>query len=87
MRPSAHNKEGWALDAHPIELLIFILTQGQKEGFCHQLHTEPKSVGEGIALGYAVHLVHAVLELFERFLLLVRERTIQFFAIPGDELK
>ena len=33
MRLSAHTKEGWALDAHPIELLIFILTQGQKEGF------------------------------------------------------
>ena len=87
MRPSAHNKEGWALDAHPIELLIFILTQGQKEGFCHQLHTEPKSVGEGIALGYAVHLVHAVLELFKRFLLLVRERAVQFLAVPGYEFE
>ena len=87
MRPSAHNKEGWALDAHPIELLIFILTQGQKEGFCHQLHTEPKSVGEGIALGYAVHLVHAVLELFERFLLLFRKGSVQILAVPGNQLQ
>ena len=66
---------------------LFFLTYGQKEGFSHQLHTESESVGKHIALGDAVHLVHAVLELFERFLLLVRERTIQFFAIPGDELK
>ena len=86
MRPSAHNKEGWALDAHPIELLIFILTQGQKEGFCHQLHTEPKSVGKGIALGDAVHLVHAVLELLQCFFLLIRERAVQFLTVPGDQL-
>ena len=84
---SAHIKEGWALYARPIELLIFVLAQWQKEGFSHQLHSEPEAVGEGIALGYAVHLVHAVLELFERFLLLVRERAVQFLAVLGDELK
>ena len=39
MRLSAHIKEEWALDTHPIELLIFILSQGQKEGFSHQMHT------------------------------------------------
>ena len=87
MSLSAHIAEGWALDAHPIELLIFILTQRQKEGFSHQLHSESEAVGEGIALGDAVHLIHAILEFFKCFLLLVRERTIQFFASPGDELK
>ena len=87
MRPSAHNKEGWALDAHPIELLIFILTQGQKEGFCHQLHTESEAVGEGIALGNAVHLVHAFFELFQYFFLLFCKRFTQFLTVPGDQLQ
>ena len=87
MRLSAHIKEGWALYALPIELLIFVLAQWQKEGFSHQLHTESEAVGEGIALGDAVHLVHAVLKLFECFFLLIRERTIQFLAVPGDKLQ
>ena len=87
MRLLAHIKEEWALDTHPIELLIFILSQGQKEGFSHQLHSESEAVREGIALGDAVHLVHAFLELFERFLLLIRERAIQFLTVPGDQLQ
>ena len=86
MRLSAHIKEGWALYARPIELLIFVLAQWQKEGFSHQLHSEPEAVGKGIALGDAVHLVHAVLELFKRFLLLVRERAVKFLSISGDQL-
>ena len=86
MRLSAHIKEGWVLYARPIELLIFVLAQWQKEGFSHQLHSESEAVGEGIALGDAVHLVHAVLELFKRFLLLVRERFTELLAIPGYQL-
>ncbi len=87
MRLSAHIKEGWALYARPIELLIFVLAQWQKEGFSHQLHSEPEAVGKGIAFGDAVHLVHTFLELFECFLLLVRERGVQFFAVPGDQFQ
>jgi len=34
-----------------------------------------------------MHLVHAILELLKCFLLLVRERTIQFLAVPGDQLR
>ena len=49
-------EEGWALDTHPSYSPIFILTQGQKEGFSHQLHSESEAVGEGVALGNAVHL-------------------------------
>ena len=62
---------------------LFFLSQWQKEGFSHQLHSESEAVGEGIALGDAVHLVHAVLKLFQRFFLLVRERAVQFLAIPS----
>ena len=87
MRLSAHIKEGWALYARPIELLIFVLAQWQKEGFSHQLHSESEAVGEGIALGNAMHLVHAVLELFQRFFLLIRERAVQFLTVPGDQLQ
>ena len=87
MRLSAHIKEGWALYARPIELLIFVLAQWQKEGFSHQLHSEPEAVGKGIAYGDAVHLVHAVLELFKCFLLLVRERADKFLSIPGYEFE
>ena len=87
MRLSAHIKEGWALYARPIELLIFVLAQWQKEGFSHQLHSEPEAVGKGIAFGDAVHLVHAVLELLKCFLLLVRERTVQFLSVPGYEFE
>ena len=58
-------------------VLLLVLTQGQKEGFGHQLHSESESVGEGISLGDAVHLVHAVLEFFKDFLLLVCERSVQ----------
>ena len=87
MRLSAHIKEGWALYARPIELLIFVLAQWQKEGFSHQLHSEPEAVGEGIALGDAVHLVHAILELFKCFFLLIRECAVQFLAIPGYEFE
>ena len=53
-------------------LQIFIFTQGQKEGLSHELHSESEAVGEGIALGDAVHLVYTFLELFQRFFLLVR---------------
>ena len=63
---------GWALNAHPSYSPILILTQWQKEGFCHQLHSESEAVGEGVALGNAVHLVHAVLKFFKCFLLFVR---------------
>ena len=87
MRLSAHIKEGWALYARPIELLIFVLAQWQKEGFSHQLHSEPEAVGKGIVFGDAVHLVHAILKLFQRFLLLFRECSVQFFAVPGDQLQ
>ena len=87
MRLSAHIKEGWALYARPIELLIFVLAQWQKEGFSHQLHSESESVGEGIALGDAVHLVHAILELLECFLLLFRKGSVQFLAVPGNEFE
>ena len=87
MRLSAHIKEGWALYARPIELLIFVLAQWQKEGFSHQLHSESEAVGEGIAFGDAVHLVHAFLELLKCFLLLVRERTIQFLTVSGNQLQ
>ena len=87
MRLSAHIKEGWALYARPIELLIFVLAQWQKEGFSHQLHSESESVGEGIALGNAVHLVHAVLEFLQCFLLLVCKRFSQLLAIPGYEFE
>ena len=67
------HEEGWALDVHPSCSLIIILTQGQKEGFSHELHSESKAIGEGISLGDAVHLVHAVLKLFECFFLLFCE--------------
>ena len=87
MRLSAHIKEGWALYARPIELLIFVLAQWQKEGFSHQLHSEPEAVGKGIAFDDAVHLVHTVLELFKRFLLLVCKRFSQLLAVPGDQLQ
>ena len=81
------HEEGWALNTHPSYSPIFILTQWQKEGFSHQLHSESEAVGEGIALGDAVHLVHAFLKLFECFLLLVRERAVQFLAIPGYQFQ
>ena len=87
MRLSAHIKEGWALYARPIELLIFVLAQWQKEGFSHQLHSEPEAVGKGIALGDAVHLVHAILEFLQCFLLLFRERFSKLLAVPGYQLQ
>ena len=58
-----------------------------KEGLSHQLHSKSETVGEGIALGDAVHLIHAFLELFKRFLLLVGKRSIQFLSIPGYQLQ
>ena len=60
-----------------IRLLLFVLTQWQKEGFSHQLHSESEAVGESIALGDAVHLVHAILEFFKRFLLLLCKCAVQ----------
>ena len=66
------HEEGWVLNAHHSYSPIFILTQGQKEGFGHQLHTESEAIGEGIALCDAVHLIHAVLKFFKCFLLFVR---------------
>ena len=67
--------------------VLFVLTDRQKEGFCHQPHAQAETVGEGIALGYAVHLVHAVLKLLKRFLLLFRERFSQLLSVPGDQLQ
>ena len=61
---------GWDFGAHPKHLQIFILSQWQKKGFSHQLHSESESVGEGIALGDTVHFVHTFLEFLQRFLLL-----------------
>ena len=63
-------KELLKLVARNREELDGTLTDKQKEGFSHQPHSESESVGEGISLGDAVHLVHAVLKLFERFFLL-----------------
>ena len=80
-------EEGWALDTHPSYSPIFILTQWQKEGFSHQLHSESEAVGEGVALGNAVHLVHAVLKFFKCFFLLVCERSVQFLTVPGYEFE
>ena len=62
----------------PRRLLLFFLTQWQKKGFSHQLYSESESVGKGIALGDAVHLVHAVLEFFKCFLLLVPNGGVLF---------
>ena len=87
MRLSAHIKEGWALYARPIELLIFVLAQWQKECFRHQPHFQAETVGECIALGDTVHLVHAILKLFKRFFLLVREHDVQFLTVPGNQLQ
>ena len=87
MRLSAHIKEGWALYARPIELLIFVLAQWQKEGFIHQLYSESEAVGKGIALGDAVHLIHAFLEFLQRFLLFVCKRAVQFLSVPGYEFE
>ena len=81
------HEEGWALDVHPSYSPILILPQCQKEGFSHQLHSESKAMGEGIALGDAVHLVHAVLELFECFFLLFRKCSVQFLSVPGNQLQ
>ena len=81
------HEEGWVFDTHPSYSPIFILTQGQKEGFSHQLHTESEAVGEGVALGNAVHLVHAVLKFFKCFFLLFCERTVQFLSVSGDQLQ
>ena len=67
--------------------VLLIFADWQKEGFSHQLHPESKTVGEGIALGDAVHLVHAFLKLFKRFLLLIRESAVQFLAVPGNQLQ
>ena len=68
-------------------LSLFFFTEWQKEGFSHQLHSESESVGEGISLGNAVHLVHAILELFQRFLLLGCDRAIQLLSVPGDQFQ
>ena len=80
------HEEGWVFDTHPSYSPIFILTQWQKEGFSHQLHSESEAVGEGVALGNAVHLVHAILEFFKNLLLLICERTVQFLSVPGNQL-
>ena len=66
---------------------LLVFANRQKEGLSHQLHSESESVGEGISLGDAMHFVHAFLELFECFLLLVRECFSQLIAIPGYQLK
>ena len=71
----------------PRRLLLFVLAQWQKKGFSHQLHSESEAVGESIALGDAVHLVHTVLELFKRFLLLVRQSFIEFFSVTGNKFE
>ena len=34
-----------------------------------------------------MHLVHAILELFQRFLLFVRKRAVQFLTVPGYEFE
>ena len=70
MHLSVHKKQVWAF-FQTCFLSLVIVTQGQKKGFSHQLHSEPESVGEGIALGDAVHLIHTFLESIKRFLLLV----------------
>ena len=80
------HEEGWVFDTHPSYSPIFILTQWQKEGFSHQLHSESEAVGEGVALGNAVHLVHAVLEFLQCFFLFVCERSVQFLTVPGNQL-
>ena len=71
----------------PRRLLLFFLTQWQKKGFSHQLYSESESVGEGITLGDAVHLVHAVLEFFKDLLLLICERSVQFLTVPGNQFQ
>ena len=81
------HEEGWALNTHPSYSPIFILTQWQKEGFSHQLHSESEAVGEGVALGNAVHLVHAVLKFFKDLLLLICECSVQILAIPDNQLQ
>ncbi len=75
----------WPLDFWGV-LPLLVFANRQKEGLSHQLHSKSETVGEGIALGDAVHLVHAILELFKRFLLLVRERAVKFLSISGDQL-
>ena len=70
-----------------VALQILILSQWQKECFSHQPHSQAESAGEGIEIGDAVHLVHVFLELLKCFLLLVRECTVQLFAIPGYQLQ
>ena len=80
-------KELLSLMARNRDELDASLTDKQKETFCYQLHSKTEAVGEGIALGNAMHLVHAVLELFERFLLLFRERAVQFLTVPGNQLQ
>ena len=71
----------------PRRLLLFFLAQWQKKGFSHQLYSESEFVGEGIALGDAVHLVHAILELFKCFFLLIRECAVQFLTVPGNQFQ
>ena len=66
---------------------LLVFADWKKEGFSHQLHSESEAIGECIALGDAVHLVHAFLELFKRFLLLVRKRSVQLLAIPGYQFQ
>ena len=68
-------------------MFLLVFANRQKEGFSHQLHSESEAVGKGIPLGDAVHLVHAVLKLFECFLLLVRECFPQLIAILGYQLQ
>ena len=71
----------------PRRLLFFVLTQWQKKGFSHQLYSESESVGEGITLGDAVHLVHAVLEFFKDLLLLICKRSVQLLSVPGNQFQ
>ena len=87
-RYNAKNWHRYFTDACSVfRLLLFVLTQWQKKGFSHQLHTELEGVGEGIMLGDAVHLVHAILELLQRFLLLFCESLTELLSIPGNQLQ
>ena len=53
--------------------ILFFVTQGKKEGFCHQPYSESESVGKCIPLAHAIHFIHGFFVFFKRFLLLVRQ--------------
>jgi len=75
---------------------LLVFADWQKEGFSHQLHSDSESVGEGIALGDAVHLVHAVTVPFhffyryqglaDNFKLAERMRIRYEFILPSEYL-